>query len=430
MAFKALAAAGTALLLAGFAQDTRNSQAAQLDALLRAAVEARQVPAVVAMVATKDRVVYQGSVGLPVDTIFNIASMTKPVTAVAAMQLVEAGKVRLDAPAHTYVPALRGVQVLEGGALRPPKSPPTVRHLLTHTSGFGYEFLNREISDYVRAGKVATMFAGTDGFLSAPLATDPGTRWEYGISADWLGKLVEAVAGESLDAYFRSRIFEPLGMSDTYYNVPADKQPRLARVHARQADGSAAAAPPQPVKPVTFFPGGGGLYSTASDYVRFTRALLAGGQLEGRRILKAETVETMGRNQIGELTLRPLESLNPSFIVSNVVLPGSPDVFGFGVALNTKALPAGRGAGTMSWAGVFNTFFWVDREKGLSAVLMTQMLPFGDPEAIKLAQEFDRAVYRLYGSRLPTPDFRDFALADRGTDREAPETRTGRLKPQ
>jgi len=268
---------GSALLLIGCAQGTRQPDSTELDTLLRAAVESRQVPGVVATVATREEIAYQGAVGVPLDAIFAIASMTKPVTSMAVMQLVEAGKVQLDEPADTYLSELRGVQVLQGGVPRPPKSRPTVRHSLAHTSGFAYEFLNPEIADQVRSGKLVSLFTGTDEFLRAPLVVDPGVRWEYGISTDWLGRLVETVTGRSLDTYLSSNIFEPLGMTETFFNVPSDKEDRVALRYARQPDGSLAVMPREPLRPAKFFSGGGGLYSTAADYLRFARALLARG---------------------------------------------------------------------------------------------------------------------------------------------------------
>lgn len=367
---------------------------AELDAVLQQAVDGRQVPFVVATAATREGIVYEGAVGQPVDAIVAIASMTKPVTSVAVMQLVEAGKVQLDEPAHTYVPALGAVQVLENGERRPPASPPTVRQLLTHMSGFAYEFLNPEIADLVETGSLPTLFAGTDEFLQAPLVFDPGVRWEYGISTDWLGRLVETVSGQTLEAYFRSRIFEPLAMTDTFFEVPADQADRMAATYARQPDGSLAALPRESPRPPAFLSGGGGLYSTAADYLRFARALLGDGAVEGRRILRPETVTMMAQNQIGDLTLPPMVSLNPQLISPEVTLPGRPDAFGLGFAFNRQAAASGRGAGSLTWAGAYNTFFWVDREKGRCAVLLTQVLPFGDPGAVRVVEDFERAWYR------------------------------------
>ena len=364
-----------------------------IDGLLRTAVEQQHVPVVVAMVADAKGIAYEHAVGAPKDGIFAIASMTKPVTSVAAMQLVEAGRVKLDEPAATYVPELGNVRVLEGGTLRAPKTRITVRQLLTHTAGFAYEFMSKEIFALVANKEVPSMMAGGDAFLKAPLVFDPGARWEYGINTDWLGRLVERVSGQTLDAYFREKIFEPLGMTDSFFVVPADKRTRLVATFLRSADGGLTQQPAPPASPVTFFSGGGGLFSTAPDYMKFVRALLAGGALDGRRILTAESVATMGRNQIGELALRPVSSIIPHFAVDNGIMPGSLDKFGLGFALNTKPSDAGRGVNTMSWAGIYNTFFWIDREKQVGAVFMTQVLPFLDARAQKVVETFDRAVY-------------------------------------
>jgi len=286
-----------AVLLAAVACASRATEpsSAEIDTLLRAAVEQKRVPMAVAMIADARGVVYEHAAGTGKDAIFAIASMTKPITSVAVMQLVEAGQVKLDEPAATYLPELGTVRVLDGGTLRPPKSPITVRHLLTHTAGFGYEFMNRELFDLVSKKEVPSVMAGGDGFLKAPLLFDPGTRWEYGINADWLGKLVERVSGRSLEVYFREKIFDPLGMSDSFFKVPPDKESRLATRFQRKEDGSLAQQPRQPAKPGEFFSGGGGLHSTASDYLRFVRALMAGGQLGLHRILSAESVAMMGR---------------------------------------------------------------------------------------------------------------------------------------
>lgn len=381
------------LLIAGYAASAPKPNTAGLDNVLRIAVQQRRVPGVIAMVAIADTIAYEGAFGMNKDAILAIASMTKPVTSVAVMQLVETGKVKLDEPAATYVPELAKVQVLEGGKLRAPKTPVTVRQLLTHTSGFAYEFMNRELYEYVNTGKVPRMMAGGDGFLQAPLLFDPGTRWEYGIGIDWLGKLVERVSGLSLEAYFRQRIFAPLGMEDTYFNVPPEKQMRLVSVYQRKEDGGLAEQPRQSVKRLEFFSGGGGLYSTASDYLKFTRALLGGGQLGQGRILRPESVAKMGQNQIGTLEPRPISSLMPQLAKDGAGLPGGLDKFGLGFALNSRPLEKGRGANTMSWAGIYNTFFWIDREKKLCAVLMTQMLPGLDDGPRTLLEDFDRAVY-------------------------------------
>jgi CubicO group peptidase (beta-lactamase class C family) len=393
MRIRKTATAAALCVLAACAPKPPAPATAAIDEVLRSAVERKRVPGAVAMVASGDAVTYQTAMGMNMDAIFAIASMTKPVTSVAVMQLVESGKVRLDEPAGTYAPELAKVQVLDGGKLRPPKTPVTVRQLLTHTSGFGYEFMNAELRDYVLQKKVPSMMTGSDGFLQAPLLFDPGTRWEYGINTDWLGRIVERVSGLSLEEYFRRNIFDALDMPDSFFNVPAEKQSRVARVYQRKEDGSLAEQPPQAPRATSFFSGGGGLHSTASDYLKFCRALLAGGELSGRRILKPESVALMGQNQIGDLTLRPFSSLIPTLATNGASLPGGLDKFGLGFALNSASQPQGRGANTMAWAGIYNTFFWIDREKKICAVLMTQVLPGLDEGPRTLLEEFGRVVY-------------------------------------
>ena len=367
---------------------------ADIDTLLRTAVEQKRVPLVVAMAADSKGVIYEHASGAKKDAIFAIASMTKGVTAVAVMQLVEAGKVKLDEPAATYVPELRDVRVLDRGTQRPPKTAPTVRQLLTHTAGFGYEFMNKDLFDLVAKKELVSAMAGGDAFLKAPLVADPGTRWEYGINTDWLGRLVERVSGQSLEAYFRDKIFTPLGMPDSFFVVPPEKTSRMAPRYMRGENGALIEPPPQPAAPVTFFSGGGGLFSTAPDYMRFVRALLAGGQLDKVRILSPETVTLMARNHIGDLKVTPVRSLLPQFIVDQALLPGGGDKYGLGFAVNSKASGT-RGQNTMAWAGAFNTFFWIDREKQIGAVLFLHMLPFLDPGAKQVLEDFDRAVYDL-----------------------------------
>lgn len=393
--------------LAAFSQGS-NSSANQIDQVLRKAVSQEKIPGTVAMVASQDRVTYQGAYGkrdtvknLPMapDSIFRIASMTKPVTSVAVMQLVESGRVKLDEPAATYLPELADVQVLEGfdgtgkARLRPAKTPPTVRQLLTHTSGFVYEIFDPEMQSYVASGAVPSISQGDDGFLKAPLMFDPGTRWEYGISIDWLGKLVEKISGQTLAAYFHQHIFKPLGMNDTFFNVPPNKQARVVSLEQRQPDGSLAEPPRQPFKPVKFYSGGGGLYSTAGDYMRFMRMLLNGGKARRRRILRPETIEQMSRNQIGDLNLVQMKSMQPQFAKDPIRIPGSLDKFGLGFAINSQPVEGGRSAGSLSWGGIYNTYFWIDPARKICAVLLMQILPFSDDAAYSVAEEFERAVY-------------------------------------
>ena len=385
----------------------KGKSSSRIDEVLRRAVAEKRVPGVVAMVAKGDAVVYHGAFGrqndanevpMATDSIFRIASMTKAVTSVAVMQLVERGRVKLDEPASTYLPELAEVQVLDGfdesgtARLRPPKAPVTIKQLLTHTSGFGYEFFDDKLSRYVAAGKLSSAFKGDDAFLKAPLLFDPGTKWEYGISVDWLGRLVEKLSGQSLEEYFRQNIFAPLDMRDSFFNVPPDKQARVVTVHQRKDDGTLTENPPQEFKTVQFMSGGGGLYSTGADYLKFTRMLLGGGQLGKTRILQEQTVALMARNQIGDLQLTEIKSQAPQ-LARNVRMPGAFDKFGFGLAINSQAVEGGRAAGSLAWAGIYNTFFWIDPARKTTAVLMMQLLPFMDYAAKNLLEEFESAVY-------------------------------------
>ena len=284
---------------------TRDS-ASSLDEALSAAVARGDVPGLVVMAATRDRILYQGAFGkaevgrerpMTADAIFRIASMTKPVTSVAAMQLYEQGRFALDDPAEKYLPELANLMVFESfdhatGAykVRPAAKKVTIRHLFTHTSGLGYGFTSPIVRD----------FKPRDGekYEAGPLLFEPGTQWIYGTSVDWVGRLVEKLSGKNLEEYFRERIFTPLGMSDTFYNVPEAKQARLVTVHQRQdgrADAPLIEQPNQPQRPATTFNGGGGLSSTASDYIRFERMILNGGTLDGARILSADTVALMAQ---------------------------------------------------------------------------------------------------------------------------------------
>ena len=411
----AAALAGIVILTLAAGSGTKPGDS--IDLVLREAVQQKKAPGVVAMASRGDEVIYQGAFGkrdsskdvpMTLDSIFHIASMTKAVTAVAVLQLVESGRVKLDEPAATYLPELAKVQVLEEfdpatkkAKLRPPKTPPTVRQLLTHTSGFGYDIFDERLHQYVEAGMAPATTAGSDAFLQAPLMFDPGTRWEYGISYDWLGKLVERVSGETLEEYFRRHIFEPLGMRDTFFNVPAEKQARVVAPQMRQADGSFVEPPPQPMTPVKFFSGGGGLYSTAGDYLKFERMVLNGGlsgsvsdgKHGGKRILGAETVAEMTHNQIGEMKLGEWTSTMPFLLKNPIRLPGSPDKFGWGFGINSRAVEGGRAAGSLAWDGIFNTFFWIDVSGKTCGVVLMQTLPFSDDGAIATEEEFERALY-------------------------------------
>ena len=280
----------------------------QIDSVLHAATTAEQVPGVVALAASDHGIEYEGVFGkrqlqgpaMTRDTVFRVASMIKPITSVAVLQLVERGKLSLDAPVPNIDPALGSPQVLAGfdtvgtPRLRAAKWPITLRHLLSHTSGFTYRLWDAEAVKYFKAIERLPS-AVKDTAPRTPLMFDPGDRWQYGAGIDWVGRIVESISGESLDQYFRKNIFEPLDMEDTGFGILPQQTAREASVHRRQSDGS---LNPQPTERQTAqqrFSGGGGIYSTGPDYLTFIRMLMQGGSLDGVRILQSRTVALMGQ---------------------------------------------------------------------------------------------------------------------------------------
>jgi methyl acetate hydrolase len=338
---------------------------------------------------------------MEVDTIFQIASMTKAITSVAAMQLVERGLLSLDAPLGTIVPELDAPQVINGfddnGAvrLRPAKCAITARHLLTHTSGLGYEFVSEAM---VKArGPAGSPPVGSKASLITPLLFDPGEKWEYGISTDWLGLVVEALSGKTLGEWFTEEICGPLGMNDTGFSVTDTMAPRRAALLATGEDGVRF---PLPIEigggpDVEVLSGGGGLYSSGPDYMRFLRMILNMGALDGMTILTPESVAEMSRNQIAPLRAGAMESINFMLALPGDNFPDQHTGWGLGFLINPETGPNGRAAGSLSWAGLANTYYWIDPANDVAGLLMMQFLPFGDPSALQVYGAFERAVYGL-----------------------------------
>jgi methyl acetate hydrolase len=381
---------------------------AQIDAVLRRATEAGEVPGVVAVAATDKGVFYEGAFGtrdllkgpaMTPDTIFRIASMTKAVTSVAAMQLVEQGKLQLEQPIGDVLPELAAPQVLEGfddaGAprLRPAKRPITLRHLLTHTAGFGYETWDADLVRYVKVSGTPPTSTGKLASLRLPLVFDPGELWEYGINIDWAGRAVEAVSGQPLEVYFREHIFAPLGMGDTAYAMSSAQQSRLVSVHQRKADESLEPVTPPDPPWREFWSGGGGLNSTGRDYLAFLQMLLGQGRSNSAQLLRPETVALMGRNQIGEINAGILKTTMPQRSNDVDFFPGISCKWGLGYMINTEPGPNGRSAESLTWAGIYNTYYWLDPQKRVAGVILTQILPFADHKAVRLYGEFESAVY-------------------------------------
>lgn len=384
---------------------------ARIDAALQRALGggAGQVPGVVAMASTADGTVYQGAFGtrtlpagaaMTVDTVFWIASMTKAITSTAAMQLVERGRLSLDAPIGATLPELAAPQVLEGfdaagePRLRPAKRPITLRHLITHTAGFGYDIWNPDLIRYGERKGVPSVTSCQNGALATPLVFDPGDRWDYGINIDWVGKAVERVSGQKLSAYFAENLFGPLGMSDTAFKITPAMRARLVGMHARGPDGALGPMEFEIPQEPEFEMGGGGLYGTAADYQKFATMFLRGGKAaSGAQVLKPETVKLMAQNAIGDTLVRKLHTAIPPYSNDAEFFPGRPKKWGLGFMINVEAVPGGRSAGSLSWAGLGNTYQWIDPAKGIAGAILTQLVPFADAAALDLYAAFEHEVY-------------------------------------
>jgi methyl acetate hydrolase len=380
---------------------------AMLDALLEGAVAKGALPGVVATVGDRDGQRYgaafgrrsvEGDDAVAPDTLFWIASMTKAMVSIAALRLIERGELELEQPVADILPAFAELPVLEGfdgdaPRLRPATRVATIRHLFTHTSGLGYWFDDPEILRYQEVAGLPDPFAGSRQIFEIPLRFEPGERWQYGTSVDWLGQVVEAVSGQDLDTHCRAAIWEPLGMVDTTFAPTGAQRERLMAVHTASPGQplslSAVALPAEQ----EFWSGGGGSYSTASDYLRFLRALLRGGELDGERILSPESVDLAFSDQLHGVPMPDgSKSAVPELTYDVPALPFR-QAFGLGFNLFLEDVPGMRRAGTGNWAGLCNTYFWVDRTTGIAGVFMTQILPFFDPGVVETLVGFEATVY-------------------------------------
>lgn len=381
---------------------------AEIDEILRKASDAKEIPGVVAIAASGNDVLYQGAFGkrdlskpdpMTVDSVFWIASMTKAVTSAGAMQLVEQGKLSLEAPIGEVLPDLAAPQVLEGfdesgePKLRPASKPITLRHLMTHTAGFAYNVWNGDCAQYLEKTGTPNIFSCQNVALKTPIMSDPGTRWEYGINIDFVGKAVEAASGKRLDAYLRDHIFAPLGMNDTGFKITDDMRQRLVATHARGEDGSLAPIPFEIEQNPEFHMGGGGLYGTAGDYIKFTQMILNKGRGNGNQVLKPETVALMGQNHIGDLTIGKMTTVAPMYTNDVDLFPDIVKKWGLSFLINNAKTPEGRSAGSLAWAGLANTYFWIDPARDVAGVILMQVLPFVDAKCVEAFAGFERGVY-------------------------------------
>jgi CubicO group peptidase (beta-lactamase class C family) len=379
----------------------------EIDQLLRQKTDAGEIPGVVAVAATGSETIYQGAFGkrdltkddaMTVDSVFWIASMTKAITTAAGMQLVEQGKLSLDEPIGKVLPDLASPQVLEGfdasdnPKTRPAKNPITLRQLMTHTAGFAYDMWNGDMVKYLEKTGTPGIISCTNAALKTPLMTDPGTRWEYGTNIDFVGKAVEAVSGKKLDAYLRDNIFAPLGMNDTGFKISDSMRKRLVGMHARAPEGLGP-FPFEMEQNPEFHMGGGGLYGTAADYIKFTQMILNKGKGNGNQLLKPETVALMGQNNIGAIEVGKLTTALPPFTNDVDLYPGMVKKWGLSFLINTAKTPEGRSPNSLAWAGLANTYFWIDPARNVAGVILTQLLPFADKYSLEAFAGFERGVY-------------------------------------
>lgn len=374
--------------------------------ILKRATDAGDVPGVIATAATMDGVIYEGAFGrrslanetpMTLDTVVRIASMTKAITGACAMQLVEQGKLDLDAPIGPLLSDLGRVQVFEGfdatgePKLRAPKRPITLRHLLTHTSGHVYDTWNAQITAYREKTGIPSTDSGLNAALLTPLMFDPGDKWEYSIGIDWAGKAVEAVSGMKLGQYMKQNIFDPLGMVDTGFTIGEPQRTRLAGIHSRGENGLVPLDRKFPDQP-EYEAGGGGLASTVSDYLAFTQMILHGGAFRGARILKPETIALMSQNAMGDLNVRALKAEQPQRSNDVDFIDGMK--WGLTFLINPQPMTTGRSANSLAWAGLMNSYYWIDPTRKVTGVFATQILPFCDVKALPLFQQFETAIYK------------------------------------
>jgi CubicO group peptidase (beta-lactamase class C family) len=381
--------------------------AGRLDEVLSDAVTRHVAAGFAAVVADRDGDLYLGAAGslaagedrpATTDTMFRIASMTKPLATVGTLQLVEAGRLNLDDEVALIVPAFAELQVLDGfdadtPVLRPAASAATIRQLLTHTSGHGYWFGNAELARYRELTDLPDVLTSRRGALAAPLIADPGARWEYGISMDWMGHVIETITGQDLGTYLTEHVLGPLGMSDTTFSPTPQARDRLMSLHERSDGGGV--APRELDWPDTpeFCAGGHGLYSTARDYGRFLRAMLRGGELDGARVLRAETVDLAFSDQLDGLPLPDLIPTQAPWLIHDVVALPFRQTWGFGFQLMLEDIPGMRREGSGFWSGILNTHFWIDRRSGIAGAVLTQLVPMFDEAMLETLAAFEMAVY-------------------------------------
>lgn len=381
------------------------------DGILRNVVTVKdRVPGVVAMITDRTANIYEGAAGerilgsgpaMTTDTVFAIFSTTKAITGTAVLQCVEEGTLDLDAPAKTYVPDIGKLQVLEGfGAdgkpkLRAPSRDITTRMLMLHTAGLGYDFFNANYLRMAQEHGQPSVITCSKASLMTPLIFDPGEKWEYGSNIDWCGQVVESIRGKRLGEVMAERIFAPLGMEDIAFSMTPSMRERLAAIHQREADGSLTPLPDLqlPAEPEVHM-GGHGLYASIGEYMKFIRMWLNDGAGPRGRVLKKETVEAAVRNGLeAHQTVTMLPGIIPTLSNDAEFFPGLKKSWSYTFMVNDEDAPTGRPAGAIGWAGLANTFYWIDRKNGFGGYWATQILPFGDPTSFVGYMDFETTAY-------------------------------------
>jgi methyl acetate hydrolase len=368
-----------------------------------------RIPGVVAVATNRTHNIFEGAAGLrtlgspepmTTDSVFAIFSTTKAITGTAALQLVEDGKLDLDAPAKKYAPELGKVQVLDGfdangkPKLRAPKRDITTRMLLLHTAGFGYDFFNEKYNTLAQKAGQPSVITSSKASIQTPLLFDPGDEWEYGSNIDWVGQVIEGITGKRLEEVMQQRIFSPLGMTSTAFKMTHSMRAKLAGMHQRDASGALTVMkgfelPQEPEVQM----GGHALYATVPDYARFIRMWLNDGMGEHGRVLKAETVAMAVKNGLGDKKIKGLPGVIPTLSNYAEFFPGMPKSWALTFMINDNVAPTGRPAGAVAWAGLANLYYWIDRQNGIGGFWATQVFPFADPTSVGGYLDFETAVY-------------------------------------
>ena len=381
-----------------------------IDAILqKVTTGSPNVPGVVAIATDRNGNIYEGAAGkrmlgadadMTTDTVFAIFSTTKAITGTAALQLVEDGRLELDAPAKIYAPDIGKLQVLEGfdargqPKLRPPRRDITTRMLLLHTAGFGYDFFNENYNRLAKERGQPSVLTATKAALTTPLLFDPGDEWEYGSNIDWVGQVIEGITGRRLGEVMAERIFARLGMDSSAFTLTPDMRSRLAGMHQREADGALKPMPDfeLPQNPEVHM-GGHGLYSSVPDYCAFIRMWLNDGAGPHGRVLKEETVRMAEKNNLGRMKIKGLPGVIPALSNYAEFFPGMPKSWALTFMINDEDAPTGRPAGALAWAGLPNLYYWIDRRNGIGGYWATQVFPFADPTSVGGYLDFEKAVY-------------------------------------